>query len=129
MSVELCHFPRIDAKDRYDERYKTWRPDLHGENWLLHGHTHSRERIRPEAKQIHVGCDAWGWACNEACIDEGHAEPPENDHRHFDELECRFNPRLIYIPHVFNGCETSTFNGCVFERAGRDRTHVSWHDY
>lgn len=60
--LELCHFPRVDANDRYDERYKTWRPDKDGKNWLLHGHTHSKEKIRQDARQIHVGTDAWDYA-------------------------------------------------------------------
>lgn len=62
ITVELSHFPRVDAKDRYDERYKTWRPPMDGPHWLLHGHTHSKERVRPEARQIHIGVDAWDYA-------------------------------------------------------------------
>lgn len=34
------------------------RPENNG-LWLLHGHTHQKDRVR--GKQIHIGCDAWDY--------------------------------------------------------------------
>lgn len=59
--VLLSHFPYQDSTDPADthNRYEQWRlPNLGV--WLLHGHTHSAERIRDRC--IHVGLDAWGLA-------------------------------------------------------------------
>lgn len=55
--VLLCHFPyanggHVDPKDRYSGL----RPDDEG-GWLIHGHTHSPERVL--GRQVHVGVDAW----------------------------------------------------------------------
>lgn len=56
--VLASHYPyRGDSRagpDRYPER----RPVDEG-GWLVHGHTHSRERVN--GHQIHVGVDAWGY--------------------------------------------------------------------
>lgn len=58
-SVLMSHFPYASQGDHtVTERYAQWRlPDM-GE-WLLHGHVHSREKIR--GKMIHVGVDAWNF--------------------------------------------------------------------
>lgn len=53
--VILHHFP-YDGDSHDEDRYAAARPRDRGE-WLLHGHTHSRERIR--GRQVHVGVDAW----------------------------------------------------------------------
>ncbi len=39
-------------------RYMDRRPENRG-GWLIHGHTHSTERVN--GKMIHVGCDAWNY--------------------------------------------------------------------
>lgn len=60
--VLLSHFPFQGSKDgdhTPENRFEEWRLPQIGENanrWLLHGHTHSPERIR--GRQIHVGVDA-----------------------------------------------------------------------
>lgn len=70
--VLLCHFP-YDGDSHDEDRYAEARPADAG-GWLLHGHTHSKERVR--GRQIHVGVDAWNFApVNEeeimAVIDSG----------------------------------------------------------
>ncbi|HOW95258.1 MAG TPA: hypothetical protein PLF91_12290, partial [Mycolicibacterium fallax] len=58
VEVLLSHFPYQDSTDPADthNRYEQWRlPNLGV--WLLHGHTHSGQRVRGHA--IHVGVDAW----------------------------------------------------------------------
>lgn len=57
VSVMLSHFPyRADHSD--EPRYVEYRlPDVGG--WLIHGHTHSKER-RTSPREVHVGLDAWG---------------------------------------------------------------------
>lgn len=54
--VLLSHFPY--ATDHgFESRFPQWRlPDLGA--WLLHGHTHSSERVTSD-HEIHVGVDAW----------------------------------------------------------------------
>lgn len=60
--VLLSHFPfqgTPDGDHTPENRFEEWRLPRIGENadrWLLHGHTHSPERIR--GLQIHVGLDA-----------------------------------------------------------------------
>lgn len=54
----LCHFP-YDGDSHGEDRYAEARPRDDG-LWLLHGHTHSRERVR--GRQVHVGVDAWDYA-------------------------------------------------------------------
>ena len=60
--VNLSHFPYHplgEVKD-YDTRYLHKRMVDDGK-WLLHGHTHSIEKIDLRiGKQCHVGWDAWG---------------------------------------------------------------------
>lgn len=54
--VLVCHFPYF-GDSQFEDRYSGLRPDDVGQ-WLIHGHTHSNERVRD--RQIHVGVDAWG---------------------------------------------------------------------
>lgn len=54
-SVLLSHFPYTG--DRGPDRFTQYRLPDEGE-WLLHGHTHGKERR--VGKMIHVGWDAWG---------------------------------------------------------------------
>jgi len=57
--VLLCHFPYTG--DSHDEdRYELARPIDEGA-WLLHGHTHAKERVSG-VRQLHVGVDAWDFA-------------------------------------------------------------------
>lgn len=54
--VLLSHFP-YRADRGFESRYPQYRlPDLGA--WLLHGHTHGRERLH-DGREIHVGLDAW----------------------------------------------------------------------
>jgi calcineurin-like phosphoesterase family protein len=57
-TVQVSHFPRL--ADHTDvPRYPEWRfPPSN--LWLIHGHTHSSERVDLAAREIHVGVDAWG---------------------------------------------------------------------
>lgn len=64
--VLLSHFPFQGTeggdhtlKNRFEELRLT-RVGANADRWLLHGHTHSPERIR--GRQIHVGVDAHGLA-------------------------------------------------------------------
>lgn len=52
------HFPyRGDSK--YEQRYLEYRPKDDGK-WLLHGHTHSSNKV--DGNMINVGVDAWAYA-------------------------------------------------------------------
>jgi calcineurin-like phosphoesterase family protein len=54
--VLLSHYPYTTDRG-FEARYPQWRlPDL-GE-FLLHGHTHSKERVT-SPREVHVGLDAW----------------------------------------------------------------------
>jgi calcineurin-like phosphoesterase family protein len=56
--VLLNHFPyEIDREEFESARYPQWRLPNQGE-WLLHGHTHLKEKITSD-REIHVGLDAW----------------------------------------------------------------------
>lgn len=55
--VTLSHFPYSGDSGPYD-RFPELRPKDVG-LWLLHGHTHSKERIQRQRRMIHVGMDAW----------------------------------------------------------------------
>lgn len=56
VEVLLSHFPYTTDRG-FEARFPQWRlPDLGG--WLLHGHTHSSERVTSD-HEIHVGLDAW----------------------------------------------------------------------
>lgn len=54
--VNLSHMPY----DCQDTRYKDYIPKDDG-RWLLHGHTHSKERFNADKRLIHVGVDAWDY--------------------------------------------------------------------
>ena len=60
--VNLSHFPYapklIEGVPPYELRYMDRRPHDDG-RWLLHGHTHSSEKLR--GRQIHIGVDAWNY--------------------------------------------------------------------
>ena len=62
--VKLCHFPTADTTDdrtnEYEQRYTHLRPTIADSQWLLHGHTHSREHMS-SANSIHIGVDAAAW--------------------------------------------------------------------
>lgn len=51
----ICHFP-FNGDSHDEDRYEQFRPIDDG-GWLLHGHTHSTEKVR--GRQICVGLDAW----------------------------------------------------------------------
>jgi calcineurin-like phosphoesterase family protein len=53
-SFNLCHMPY----DCYDARYQDYKMKDDG-RWLIHGHTHSKERKL--GRQLHVGVDAWSF--------------------------------------------------------------------
>lgn len=56
-SVKVCHFPyKGDSHDK--DRFSGNRPTAEG-GWLIHGHTHSPERVDYDTRSIHVGVDAW----------------------------------------------------------------------
>jgi len=68
--VLLSHFPY--SRDRGEARYTQYRLRNEG-RWLLHGHTHGKEKVThvpgfhsgisgrvPPTREIHVGVDAWG---------------------------------------------------------------------
>lgn len=62
--IRLSHYPRRplpeeQITDDYQLRYLDRRPPDDTGRWLLHGHTHSPEKINVAKKQIHVGVDAW----------------------------------------------------------------------
>ena len=62
--VKLCHFPTSDTADdrtnEYEQRYVHLRPVIEPHQWLLHGHTHSREHMSG-VNSIHIGVDAQAW--------------------------------------------------------------------
>lgn len=59
-AVWLSHFPWLGGGDHTeDERHQVVRLHDDGTSWLIHGHTHSAERVDYERRQIHVGLDAW----------------------------------------------------------------------
>lgn len=59
LQVFMSHFPYAGDHTE-EERYSEWRLKDCG-HILLHGHTHSRERVSLSGRQIHVGVDAWGF--------------------------------------------------------------------
>ena len=55
--VMLSHFPYV--RDHTDPpRHMQWRLRDEGA-WLIHGHTHSTERVSAATREVHVGWDAW----------------------------------------------------------------------
>lgn len=62
--VWLWHFP-YTGDSQEGECFDRWRPQPPAKGtrpWLLHGHTHSTERVDVANRQIHVGVDAWDFA-------------------------------------------------------------------
>lgn len=55
--VTLSHYP-YRGDHTVIERYLDRRPKDVGQ-WLLHGHTHSKEKINRAERMIHVGVEAW----------------------------------------------------------------------
>ena len=61
--IMLCHFPTVsipDHPDQYEQRYIHLHPTIKDDEYLLHGHTHSRAHITGP-NLIHVGVDAEAW--------------------------------------------------------------------
>ena len=63
-SCRVSHFPPAypgvqDTEQTWKDKYKSLRPKLAKGEILIHGHTHSTERIRDNC--IHVGVDAWDY--------------------------------------------------------------------
>lgn len=56
--VLACHFPFDSVIGEYDHRYEELHPEWEP-YWMVHGHTHSKEKIRDN--MIHVGVDAWDY--------------------------------------------------------------------
>lgn len=65
----LCHFPwagdldpHSDEHNKYEDRFKEWRPsrDVYPNHLLLHGHRHSTPKDRVGDRAIDVGIDPWG---------------------------------------------------------------------
>lgn len=59
----MSHFP-YDGDSHDADRFTDWRPYDDGQT-LLHGHTHSTQRVTYSikgTKQIHVGMDAWDYS-------------------------------------------------------------------
>lgn len=60
--LAMSHFP-YDGDHTREERYREFRLEDRGV-LLIHGHTHSKEKITFSKKgttQVHVGQDAWDW--------------------------------------------------------------------
>lgn len=56
----LSHFPWRGGGDHTAvERFDTVRLNDDGVSWLLHGHTHSNQRVDRARRMIQVGVDAW----------------------------------------------------------------------
>jgi calcineurin-like phosphoesterase family protein len=58
--VLVGHFPRVQAR-RHEGEFDAWLVNPEDERWLVHGHTHSAQRSKPENREVHVGVDAWGF--------------------------------------------------------------------
>lgn len=58
--VTMSHYP-FRGDHTAIERYLDRRPKDVGQ-WLLHGHTHSKERINRAERMIHVGVEAWQYS-------------------------------------------------------------------
>ena len=55
---KLNHFPYSGDSHGEEDRYQDMRPVRDDEDWLLHGHTHSKDFINAEAHQVHCGVDS-----------------------------------------------------------------------
>lgn len=63
--IKLCHFPPADFDDprdieRKEQRYPELRPIIKPDEYLLHGHTHSENKLTTN-NILHVGVDAWDY--------------------------------------------------------------------
>lgn len=59
----VSHFPWRGGGDHTEfERFDTVRLNDDGTSWLLHGHTHSTQKLNLERRMIQVGVDAWGFS-------------------------------------------------------------------
>jgi calcineurin-like phosphoesterase family protein len=70
--VRLSHYPYKvsgwkkyyylikDLFTRHKLKHSAKRPVFNGQ-WLLHGHTHSPEKLNKSMKSIHIGVDAWNF--------------------------------------------------------------------
>ena len=58
LTFKLNHFPYSGDSHGEEDRYQNMRPDHGEEDWLLHGHTHSKDFINAEARQVHCGVDS-----------------------------------------------------------------------
>ena len=71
-NIKLCHFPTADTEDdrtnEYEQRYTHLRPAIHPSQWLLHGHTHSRDSISG-VNSTHIGVDAAVWDYKPVSLD------------------------------------------------------------
>ena len=71
-NIKLCHFPTADTEDdrtnEYEQRYTHLRPAIHPSQWLLHGHSHSRDSISGK-NSIHIGVDAAVWDYKPVSLD------------------------------------------------------------
>lgn len=69
--INLCHFPIVsvpDHPDQYEQRYVDLHPILKEGEYLLHGHTHSRQHLTAP-NVIHVGVDAAAWNFRPVSLD------------------------------------------------------------
>jgi calcineurin-like phosphoesterase family protein len=61
--IKVCHFPIVTVKDhpdQYEQRYINLHPTIKDDEYLLHGHTHSRQHLTAP-RILHVGVDAAAW--------------------------------------------------------------------
>lgn len=69
--IKLCHFPIVtiqDHPDQYEQRYVELHPTIAEDEYLLHGHTHSRKHLTAD-RVIHVGVDAEAWNFRPVALD------------------------------------------------------------
>ncbi|MCI4435914.1 MAG: hypothetical protein JHC33_03780 [Ignisphaera sp.] len=69
--IKLCHFPIVtvqDHPDQYEQRYVEFHPTIANDEYLLHGHTHSRKHLTTD-RVIHVGVDAEAWNFRPVALD------------------------------------------------------------
>jgi calcineurin-like phosphoesterase family protein len=61
--IKVCHFPTVsipDHADQYEQRYLDLHPTIQDDEYLLHGHSHSRQHLTGP-RILHVGVDAEAW--------------------------------------------------------------------
>jgi calcineurin-like phosphoesterase family protein len=69
--IKLCHFPIVtvqDHPDQYEQRYVELHPTIADDEYLLHGHSHSRKHLTAD-RVIHVGVDAEAWNFRPVALD------------------------------------------------------------